>query len=165
MSAKVIAIVAMDEARAIGKGGALPWHIPEDMARFKRLTAGHVVIMGRKTWDSLPQKFRPLPGRTNVVVTRNPATLVVPDGVVVASDPEAAVTEALATAGGERLVWIIGGSELYKSTLPLCHAIDVAHVPGRHDADAFLPPFEADFIPSYEESGEVCRWIRYVRRP
>ena len=116
----------------IGAGGTMPWHLPEDLAHFKRLTSGHPVVMGRRTWDSLPPRFRPLPGRTNVVVTRqtgwgpgDPA----PDGGrpagagstpvhVVGSVEEAlGLARAAARATGSGEVWVMGGAQLYAATI------------------------------------------------
>ena len=160
---KVIAIVAMDEGRCIGRAGGLPWHLPEDMAHFRTLTSGHVVIMGRKTWDSLPPKFRPLPGRTNIVVSRAASQLELPAGVLSASSPEEALARAREEAGATRLIWVIGGSELYKLMLPMCDAVELTLVPSLHEGDAFLPRFEEAFSLVSEKQGEHCRWVRYER--
>ncbi|MBN9618474.1 MAG: dihydrofolate reductase [Actinobacteria bacterium] len=89
----------------IGRDGTIPWHLPEDLARFKELTGGAAVIMGRATWDSLPEHFRPLPGRHNVVLTRRPDLRL--DGATVVSTPAA----ALAAAGEP--AWVIGGAQVY----------------------------------------------------
>lgn len=89
----------------IGRGGTIPWHVPEDLARFKELTGDAAVIMGRATWDSLPERFRPLPGRHNVVLSRR--TDLGPDGATVVSTPE----DALAAAGEP--AWVIGGAQVY----------------------------------------------------
>src|SRR3989344_8265108 len=98
-------IAAIGKNRELGKGGRLLWHIPEDMRRFKALTLGHPVIMGRKTWESLPQMFRPLPGRTNIVVTRQ--TGYEASGAIVADSLEAA-RAAAARAPGADEVFVIG---------------------------------------------------------
>jgi dihydrofolate reductase len=90
----------------IGKAGGLPWHLPEDMAHFKQVTMGCPVIMGRKTWDSLPERFRPLPGRTNIVVTRAPQWNA-PGAVRAASLPE-----AVALCTGQPQAWVIGGADI-----------------------------------------------------
>lgn len=160
---RIAAIVAMDEARIIGKDGALPWHLPEDLAHFKALTTGHVVVMGRKTWDSLPPKFRPLPGRTNVVVTRNPSALSVPSGVLVASSPEEGIAKAKDVAAPGSTIWIIGGAELYRMTLPLCDEVYLTKVDGVHEGDATLPAFEEGFSLVEERRGERCSFVRYAR--
>jgi dihydrofolate reductase len=164
MEVVVAAIVAMDDRRVIGNNGALPWHIPEDMARFKTLTMGHVVIMGRKTWDSLPLKFRPLPGRVNIVVTRTPDALVVPEGVEVATSPIEALERARVIAQGSLgRVWIVGGAEVYRVLLAECSELHVTHVEGNHVGDAFLAPFEESFREVEREPGPGCAWVTYRR--
>lgn len=118
----------------IGKDGTMPWHLPEDLAHFKRTTLGCPVIMGRKTWDSLPAKFRPLPGRLNVVVTRQAAWRA--DGAAVAhSLPEAMVLCAAAAD-----VWVIGGAEIYALALPLAHSVVVTEIEAAFEGDAYAPP-------------------------
>ncbi|RMD83773.1 MAG: dihydrofolate reductase, partial [Candidatus Dadabacteria bacterium] len=87
---KIAAIAAMSENRVIGKSGSIPWHCPEDMKRFKELTTGHPVIMGRKTYESLPKNFRPLPGRTNIVVTSK-LELIKEEGVIISPSPAKAI--------------------------------------------------------------------------
>ena len=94
----------------IGADGALPWHLPEDLARFRALTIGSTVVMGRATWDSLPARFRPLPGRRNVVLTRRPGWAA-PGAVVARSMPE-----ALQGASGD--IWVIGGATVFAAALP-----------------------------------------------
>src|SRR3989338_8490136 len=119
-----IAIIAAlgAQTRAIGKDNGLLWHIPDDLKRFKELTLGHSVIMGRKTWESLPEKFRPLPGRTNVVVTRQ-AGYVAEGAVCGAGGAWAAAwlgaaRAAAARAPGADEMFVIGGGELYREALP-----------------------------------------------
>ncbi len=160
---RVAAVVAMDEDRVIGKAGGLPWHIPEDLAHFRNLTKGHIVVMGRKTWESLPEKFRPLPGRTNVVVSRDLARLALPDGVVGVDSPEEAVRVAKTIARDDQCVWIIGGAELYRATLPLCSEVHLTVVDGSHEGDAYLPPFEDAFTKLSETRGELCSFRVYGR--
>lgn len=160
----VAAIVAMDEIRFIGKNGALPWHLPEDLSHFKKLTTGHIVIMGRKTWDSLPAKFRPLPNRVNVVVSRTPEALSLPHGVLKANSLESSIALATERADSNQRIWIIGGAELYKAGLPLCHEIHLTLVRGVHDGDARFPEFEAGFDMVSEEQGQECAFRVYRRR-
>ena len=122
----------------IGKDNTMPWHLPEDMAHFKDLTRGSAVIMGRKTWDSLPARFRPLPGRTNIVVTRQGDWQPEP-----ASDKVARATsleEALELA--QKLsqdVWVIGGAQIYAQTLPLADAVEVTEIGRDYEGDAYAP--------------------------
>lgn len=118
-------VVAVAGNGVIGKDGAIPWRLPEDMKRFKALTLGHTVVMGRKTWDSLPPKFRPLPGRRNLVVTR--------DADWQADGAERATLDA-ALAGGD--VFVIGGAEIYRAALPLAGRIELTEVQGDFEGDA-----------------------------
>lgn len=159
----VAAVVAMDEKRVIGLAGALPWNVPEDLAHFRALTKGHVVVMGRKTWESLPEKFRPLPGRTNVVVSRDLSKLSLPDGVVGARSPEEALDAAKSMAKAGQRVWIIGGAELYRATLPFCAEVHLTIIDGSHEGDAWLPPFEADFKQISAVRSERCSFRVYAR--
>ena len=117
----------------IGTGNAMPWHLPEDSARFKRLTQGWPVIMGRKTWDSLPPRFRPLPGRTNIVITRQP------DWREAGAHPASSLDDALAQCGTSEEVWIIGGAQIYAQAEPLAHRIEVTEIAQDFDGDAFAP--------------------------
>ena len=117
----------------IGNNNAMPWHLPEDMAHFKRLTQGWPVIMGRKTWDSLPVKFRPLPGRTNIVITRQ-ADWEATGGKVAAS-----IEEAIGLSGNSEQVWVIGGAQIYAQAEPLAQRIEVTEIAEEFAGDAFAP--------------------------
>jgi len=133
-------IAAIGRNRELGKNGQLFWHIPEDFAFFKKTTAGHPVIMGRKTWESIPQKFRPLPGRTNIVVTRN-NDYEAPGATVAAS-----LEDALAQAGSDHEVFIIGGAEIYAQGLSHADRLYLTHVDvADAEADAFFPDYEQQF--------------------
>jgi dihydrofolate reductase len=121
----IVLVVAAARNGAIGKDGVIPWRLPEDMKRFKALTLGQTVVMGRKTWDSLPPKNRPLPGRRNVVVTR--------DAHWQAQGAERATLE-MALAGGD--VFVIGGAEIYRAALPRAGRIELTEVQGDFDGDA-----------------------------
>src|SRR5690348_2636981 len=123
---EIVLVVAIAQNGVIGKGGAIPWHISEDMKRFKALTLGHTVVMGRKTWDSLPKK--PLPGRVNVVVTRQKDWQA--QGAVTAS------SLGQATAGTSGTVMVIGGAEIYERALPLASRIELTEVHRAFDGDA-----------------------------
>lgn len=162
---KVAAVVAMDESRVIGIRGALPWRLPADMAHFRALTTGNVVVMGRKTWDSLPPAFRPLPGRVNLVVSRTPSQLNLPQGVLSAASPQEGLVLARQVAARAGVsVWIIGGGELYRSLLPVCDEVHVTVVAGKHDGDAWLPIFESDFVLISKRIGDGCTFHVYTRR-
>jgi len=119
----------------IGKSGGLPWHLPEDMAHFKQVTMGCPVIMGRKTWESLPERFRPLPGRTNIVVTRQPHWQA--QGATRA----ASLPEAVALCEGQAQAWVIGGAEVYAQALPLANTAEVTEIESDFEGDAFAPRF------------------------
>jgi dihydrofolate reductase len=114
------AIWAQSVDGMIGRDGTLPWHVPEDLAHFRRVTGGDAVIMGRGTWDSLPERFRPLPGRDNIVLSR--ALGEVPGAVVVGG-----IGEALAAVAG-RDAWVIGGAQVYAAFLPGTRRIELTEV-------------------------------------
>lgn len=127
-------VVAIAENNAIGKDNQLLWHLPADLKHFKEITSGHTIIMGRKTYESIG---KPLPNRRNIVITRNPG-LQIP-GVEV----EGNITNALALCEGEKEIFIIGGAEVYRSTMDLVDRIYLTRVHEHYDADAFFP--EIDF--------------------
>ena len=123
----------------IGAAGDIPWRVREDLARFRALTSGHPVVMGRATWASLPR--RPLPGRTNIVLTRTPGWS--DDGATTArSLPEA--LELAATAPGGDLIWVIGGGQIYAAamTADLAHRLEVTEIDLVIDGDAFAPAID-----------------------
>ena len=117
----------------IGHNNAMPWHLPEDLAHFKKLTLGCPVIMGRKTWDSIPAKFRPLPGRTNIVVTRQT------DWHSAGASAAHSLQAALALCDAASDVWIIGGAQIYAQAEPLASRVEVTHIDKTYDGDAFAP--------------------------
>ena len=136
---KVSIIAAIGKNRELGKDNKLIWHIKEDLQRFKKITSGHPIIMGRKTWDSLP--FKPLPNRTNIVVTRNPGFSFAGGRL---AKLVGSVGEALEIAknspGGEE-VFIIGGGQIYEQTIKkgLVDKLYLTIVEGEFDADTFFP--------------------------
>jgi dihydrofolate reductase len=139
-------ILARARNGVIGKGNALPWHLPEDMAHFKRVTMGCPVIMGRKTWDSLPARFRPLPGRVNVVVTRQSGWRE--NG----AQPASSLREALLFCEQFKNVWIIGGTELYAQALPFANTAVVTEIDADYDGDAFAPQFGPQWVETARET-------------
>ena len=143
-------IAAIGKNRELGLHGKLLWHIPEDMRRFKEVTTGHPVIMGRKTWESLPQMYRPLPGRTNIVVTRQVGYKAT--GAIVADSLKAARIAA-ARAGGADEIFVIGGGELYREALPLTDRLYLTLVDDTAEADTFFPPYEQEFKIISNENG------------
>jgi dihydrofolate reductase len=130
------AISAMAENRVIGNGNTIPWHLPEDFKFFKHTTMDHVLLMGRKTFESIG---RPLPGRETVVLSRSGFSH---DGVKTVSD-----LSALESPGGNRTVFVCGGAEIYQQTLPECSDLYLTHVKRTVEGDAFFPPFEDLFEP------------------
>ncbi|MDQ0277666.1 dihydrofolate reductase [Arthrobacter silviterrae] len=137
-------IWAQTNQGVIGADGGMPWQLPEDMAQFKRVTMGHPVVMGRKTWDSFPAKFRPLPGRTNIVVTRQEGWGSTPGaaGAVVLDSLDQALVEAQLSPGGNE-VWVLGGGQVFAQAMDSCNvaAITVINtdVPGDTQAPALGP--------------------------
>lgn len=166
-SVPVVIVVALSrKKRAIGYKNKLLWHIPADLKRFKALTLGHPIIMGRKTFESiLTMLGKPLPGRKTIVVTRN-IDYSYP-GVIVATSLEAAFTLALVDNPTE--IHIGGGAEIYKEALPYTDKLYLTLVDSDAYADTFFPEYENDFILSKEftpkESGNLSfQWIDLVRR-
>jgi len=148
---EIILVVAVAGNGVIGKDGAIPWHISEDLRRFKALTMGHTVVMGRKTWDSLPRK--PLPGRANVVVTRRPDWRA--DGAVRASSVGQAVD------GTSGPVFIIGGAEIYDLALPHAARIELTEVHRDFAGDAFFHLDRTGWTETARESHATPEGLRY----
>ena len=148
--ARISLIAAVGRNRELGRAGELLWHIPEDMRRFKALTTGHPVIMGRKTWESLSEKYRPLPGRTNIVVTRQ-SDYEAPGATVTDSFENARAVAARADSANE--IFVIGGGELYAAALPHAARLYLMLVDATADADTFFPVYENDFVTVKDEGG------------
>ena len=162
MTIKVCAIAAMDEDRVIGIKGRLPWNLPEDMRHFSELTKGHTVLMGRKTWESLPEKFRPLPGRKNLVVSRSGE---VHGAHAVWRDIDECIQACRSgkqEIQGEK-IWIIGGAEIYKKTVNQWDELYLTLVHSKHEGDAFFPKFESNLRLADREDREGFSFLRYVR--
>ena len=130
-------IYARSRNNVIGVNGDLPWHLPEDLAHFKRTTLGQPVIMGRVTWESIPHKFRPLPGRTNVVVSRQ-ASFSAPGAQVVSS-----LQAAMELFSADDVVWLIGGAQLYAQAMPLAKQLVITEIDADYEGDAFAPAVDA----------------------
>lgn len=147
----------------IGKDGTMPWHLPEDLAHFKQLTLGCPVIMGRKTWDSLPARFRPLPGRSNTVITRQPDWHE--NGVQRASS----LREALQLHEHHNsTIWVIGGAQIYAQALPLADCVEVTEIGQDFDGDAYAPTLGPEWKEAVREahtsaSGLPFCFVRYLR--
>ena len=165
--AKVCIVVAMSrEGRAIGKAGKLLWHIPEDLRRFKTLTSGHPVIMGRKTFDSILSYLgKPFPNRTNIIVTRN-ADFTYPE-VIVAPTLEDALENARVLDTKE--IHIGGGADIYTQVLPHVDRLYLTLIDDEPEADTFFPEYAGVFTKILEQEkhetkdGLVYEWITLER--
>lgn len=144
---KLALIWAMSRNRTIGRNNALPWHLPEDMKYFKRVTMGKPIIMGRKTWESIG---RPLPGRSNIVITRDPS--YVAEGVKIVRTLEEAISLAasIALIDGANEAVVIGGAQIYALALPLAQRLYMTQVHAEVEGDAFFPQFD---LTQWEELG------------
>ena len=134
LASRLSIIVAMARNRVIGANGAIPWHLPDELKEFKRLTMGHHIIMGRKTWESIG---RPLPGRTSVIVTRQRGYSA--PGAVVANS----LDDAIKACGADSEIFVIGGAELYTQALPRAGRLYVTTVEAEIAGDTRMPEFDA----------------------
>lgn len=138
---RVIGLVwAQSAGGVIGRDNALPWHLPEDLAHFRALTAGATVVMGRRTWDSLPPRFRPLPGRFNIVLSRDAGWSA--EGATRADDFSDALTAA-ATSTIEADIWVIGGASVYSAALPFADRLVVTEIAETFEGDTHAPAIGA----------------------
>jgi len=167
-------VVATDRRGGIGKDNQLPWpKLPGDLAHFKRVTTAtrdparrNAVIMGRRTWDSLPPRFRPLDGRLNVIVSRHRPEL--PDGVLLAASLDDAVTAA--AAAGAESIYVVGGAQIYTAAVadPRCRAVYLTLIDATYDADAHFPAIDGAFRLDAEDPPctdaavgyRIQRWVR-----
>lgn len=131
-------IAALSTNRVIGKNNDLPWHLPDDMKYFMQTTKGHHVIMGRKNYESIPEKFRPLPNRTNIVVTRQ-QNFAAPNCIVVNSIEDAL---AIAKKNNEPEVFIIGGSEIYNQGFAIANRLYLTEIHATIEGDTYFPAFD-----------------------
>jgi dihydrofolate reductase len=136
--AEIVIIAAVAQNRVIGKDNQLLWNIPEDMAHFKALTQGQAVLMGRKTWESLPERFRPLPGRRNIVISRQ-AGYAAPGAEVTDS-----LARGIALAAAAETLFIIGGAEIYTQAMPLADRLEITEVGLEPEGDAYFPEIASD---------------------
>jgi dihydrofolate reductase len=136
MTAELVLIAAVARNGVIGDGHRLLWRLPEDARFFRDSTLGHPVIMGRKTWDSLPPRFRPLPERRNIVVTRQPAWQA--EG----AEARPSLAAALEAAAAARRVFVIGGAELYAAALPLAAELLLTEIDRDFEGETHFPPFD-----------------------
>ena len=138
--ARINLIYARAANGVIGKDGVMPWHLPEDLAHFKQLTHGSPVIMGRKTWDSLPPKFRPLPGRSNIVITRQS------DWQAEGAQRADSLQHALRLGAPAPELWIIGGAQIYALAEPLANRAEVTEIAQDFAGDALAPVLGARWV-------------------
>ena len=154
----ISAIAALAANRVIGLDGQMPWHLPGDLQRFKRLTLGHTLLMGRTTYDSIG---RPLPGRRTIVLSRQP-------GLTIAGCEVAATLREALRLVADKEVFICGGEELFRQALPLTQRLYLTEIDLDSDGDRYFPQFAAaDFVPVYEQcyAEEVGYCFRILQRP
>ena len=157
--AEIVIIVAVAKNRVIGKDNTLIWNIPADMAHFKALTSGHTVIMGRRTWESLPPRFRPLPGRRNIVVSRQA------DYPAAGAELAHSLDAALALAAADSIAFVIGGEQIYRQALPLADRLEITEVDLEPEGDAWFPEIPAvDWEISAKIPGDGHAFVTYRRR-
>ena len=161
-------IVAADKNNGIGKDGGLPWHLPEDLKHFKRLTTEtddpgriNAVVMGRKTWESLPERFRPLPGRLNIVLTRNPDYPLPADVLRCAS-----LEDLASLAGGLEginKIFIIGGEQIFRAALKagICREVYLTRIDHIYECDTFFPELGPGYVPDAEMGSGKSQGIGY----
>lgn len=151
-------VAAISQNNCIGKNGAIPWHIPEDWKRMQAITMGKVLIMGRKTWESIPEKRRPLPGRTNVVITREPK-----EHFSAGVEIYATIQEAIAAHRDEEIIGF-GGQKIFEEMMPLADVLEITYVHQTVDAcDAFFPAIDPSvWKEAWREEHEGFSFVTYV---
>ncbi len=161
---KVALVAAVARGGVIGAGGGLPWRLPEDMRHFREVTTGHSVVMGRRTWDSLPERFRPLAGRRNLVVTRHD------DWHADGAERAGSLEEALLLLDDVPQVFVVGGGELYADALRLADELLLTEIDAEVEGDTLFPTWErAAFEETsreehVSETGVRFAFVTYVRR-
>lgn len=148
-------ILAKARNGVIGKDNTMPWHLPEDMAHFKRVTLGCPVIMGRKTWDSIPPRFRPLPGRLNVVVTRQQGWSEI------GAQPSSSLENALSLCEQSDNVWVMGGAQIYAQALPLANTAVVTEIDADFEGDAYAPQFGPEWQETSRETHTSVKGLSF----
>ena len=152
---KLHLIYARARNGTIGKDGQMPWHLPEDLAPVKRVTLGQPVLMGRKTWDSLPARFRPLPGRLNIVITLQSDWHA--EGALRAGS----IDEAMRLCGDAPDAWIMGGAEIYRQAEPLASTAVVTEIDADFDGDAFAPTLSPTWRETQRESHVAANGLSF----
>ena len=162
---RVALVAAVARGGVIGRDSGIPWRLPEDMRRFRTLTMGHPVVMGRRTWESLPDQFRPLPGRGNVVVTRNS------DWSAQGADRAGSIEDALRLLEGEATVFVIGGGEIYAAALPSADELLLTEIDAEIEGDTYFPNWDPDDFEEVARERHVSSdgvgysFVTYERRP
>lgn len=160
---KISMVVAMDEARGIGRENRIPWHLKEDLVRLKNLTLGHVVILGRTTYDSMVGYYnksgRPMPGKLYIVVTHDTSYKPARENAIAAHSIEEALQKA--KEAEEKELFIIGGQRIFEQTLPLADRLYLTVVKGDYSADAFFPDY-SDFKKVVEEEHHTTDQFDYT---
>ncbi len=152
---KLHLIMARAANGVIGKDGAMPWHLPEDLANFKKVTLGKPVIMGRKTWDSLPAEFKPLPGRLNIVITRQK------DWKAEGAKTANSLFEAMGMCPLDGNAWVMGGAEIYKLAMMLAATALVTEIDAEFEGDTKAPTFGASWKEVSRESHTSATGLNY----
>lgn len=161
---RVTLVAAIARGGVIGTGNVIPWHIPEDLAFFRERTMGHAVVMGRRTWDSLPDRFRPLPGRRNIVVTRNSAW------AGSGAEHATSLDDALRLVEGAVEVFVIGGAEIFAAALPVADRLVLTEIERDVEGDVLFPDWDRT---AFEEvtreavvaaDGTALSFVTYERR-
>ncbi|MFY8191607.1 MAG: dihydrofolate reductase [Limnohabitans sp.] len=143
----------------IGLNNQMPWHLPEDLAHFKRTTLGSPVLMGRKTWESIPAKFRPLPGRANLVLTRQ--TNWHAEGALVVHSLEEGITLALAHCPTDKDLWVMGGADIYAQAAAIADEAIVTEIEQDFEGDAFAPKLGASWHETSRESHTAASGLKF----
>lgn len=165
---QIILIACVASNGVIGRSeangtGAMPWHLPEDLKHFRELTNGHVVVMGRRTWESLPERFRPLPNRRNIVISRNP------DYTAAGAEVFGSIATAHAACPNAEKFFIIGGGELYRQAIDDADGLELTEIHQAFDGDTTFPSFAQE---SWQQLYRDCRrsesglefdFVSYVR--
>ena len=161
---RISIVAALARGGVIGRDNEIPWRIPEDARHFRVLTMGHPVVMGRRTWDSLPDRYRPLPGRRNVVLSRDPGWRAQ------GAERVGSLDEALRLLGGAPQVFVIGGADVYAAALPIADDLLLTEIDADIEGDTVFPPFDsAEFEETsrerlVSEAGVPLSFVTYVRR-
>ena len=160
---RISIVAALARGGVIGRDNAIPWRIPEDARHFRALTVGHPVVMGRRTWDSLPDPYRPLPGRRNVVLTRDP------DWWTEGAERAGSLDEALELVDGAARVFVIGGAAVYAAALPIADDLLLTEIDADIDGDTIFPAFDPAVFEEtareqlVSETGVRLAFITYTR--